>query len=196
MNPFLKLTQPNNQALLDAMDVVAILSNGFPQQRAIITGGFVRDILSGVQPKDIDIVALPMPIDIQYRLDEFMAEQGYTHDYHTMSSGHILPTGVEGILTFTKEGALTIDIVVVNDIAQRLYMTTCNAAKVYINDKLEVYGTDSFVDFLNGTLMFYTGHGNWSLDYQNRVHSKYPSKFVITKEGDTAHNIKLLMKGV
>ena len=141
--------------LQDAM-TIAMVYNVFTEGSAIIAGGCLRDLETGRDPKDVDIL-IEWESKADYREAEIMADRlGYTAHHCNETYGDNEDGQLRTVYKLTKAGKKPIDLIFLNcPVMERIENFPCNAAMVWL-DKGIIRSNASYGRFMNsGKLEFY-----------------------------------------
>ncbi len=148
---------------------------------AIVAGGWIRDKLNGVEPNDLDIFVLGNP-------DRYEVEQAVSYcDFHQWNDcpkyyGNYNDCDMrDDVVGVAKYKERDLDIIIMKqrcpiEVISNFDVSVCQLYGILNGDKIDVYASSDYMDFLNdGTVYEYTNIPT-SEDHLDRVRAKYKTE--------------------
>lgn len=152
--------------------------NCYKSNTATITGGYLRDLMTGREPKDIDIL-IRWFSELDFEEIRVLARRfGYSvEEFPSYGTDTPVPE-VLAVFKLTKYGELPIDIIFTKDsLPNHISKFPCSASQVWFEEGY-IKSTDSFNHFLDSKVLIFTKYA--SEEYKERIMSYYPDYKVLS----------------
>ncbi len=163
--------------LYGARQIVRIF-NTFSEGSARISGGYLRDLLTLREPKDIDILVQYTSVRDLQELRMLTHRCGFTlksthRTYHDYSNDCGAPNDLVGVVKLQhKMTDLTIDVIFARATpAERIAIFPANSSRVWLEDNRLCY-SDDFKQFLVDRELVFTDDA--PQEYVDRLRAYYP----------------------
>lgn len=152
--------------------IIASVFNTFQEGSALIAGGYIRDLVLGRKPKDIDILVHWQDANDDREIEILANRLGYSILNCAEGYGQSETDNLRCVYKLTKIGELPIDVIFLNCTPmERIKNFPCNASMVW-TDGTSVRHLPSFEQFRNtGVLEFYE---TCTEEYAARMHTYFP----------------------
>lgn len=164
------------KSFADCVNVLQTLKDGCID--GIVAGGWIRDKLNGVEPKDLDIFVLGEPdrhhVEVTMMNCDFHTWNDTPHYYGNYENNDMR----DDVVGVTKYKERDLDIIIMKqdspiEVISNFDVSVCQLYGVLNDGKIDVYATADYMEFLdNGTIYEYTNIPT-SEDHLDRVRAKY-----------------------
>lgn len=176
------------QKLKSYDDCVKLLKslNKQPGIDAVVAGGWVRDKLNGLEPKDIDIFVMD---GNQQFVKYTMEREGFFHDtprYYGNYENCDMRDDVEGVLKYKD---YDLDIIFmeqldIEEVVENFDVSVCQVWAVLEGDDLVMYASKDFMDWKEKGIIYQYTDIPTTEDHLNRVREKYDVELTPKLSGD------------
>lgn len=183
------------QELRTVEDCKRILSiiNRRNSGKAVVAGGWVRDKLNGIEPKDMDIFVMSGNRDLiehDLELNGFYGNARYFGNYENCD----MRDDVEGVLQYHRLG---MDIVFmeqfdIEEVVENFDVSVCQIWAELEDDSLVVYASRDYMDYKERGIIYQYSDIPTTDDHLNRIRAKYGTELTQIK----SHEVERVRIGV
>lgn len=148
--------------------------NENPNHKAFVAGGWLRDVLNGVTPKDIDIFVVGENLTLDNVKSLNPTQFSMVRTMHNSGNSNFRDD-VIGVNQFPEHGVdvICMRVNTVEQVVENFDVSICQIAGVLNGDHIDVYATDDYLDWGRKHVIYQYTDIPTTDNHLDRVRAKY-----------------------